>query len=111
MHARAVVERYRLWHHCCNHILFFGNILDNILVTLNSIGSINQSIKSNVNLALTRSRHFMVMSIAHYAEIIRKYINAFVSVFHESVAWRAWKVALLEPKRIAYAVGRPRCFS
>src|SRR5215208_2783081 len=89
----------------------FGIILDNIRVTLNGIGSINQGIKSNVNLALTGSRYFMVMSIADYAEIIRKYINAFVSVFHEGVAWRAWKVPLLEPKRIAHTVGRPRCFS
>src|ERR671919_381003 len=107
MHAGAVVKRYRLWHHRRNHVLFF----DNILVTLNSISSINQGIKSNVNLALTGSRYFMVMSVAHYAEIIRKYVNAFVSVFHEGVARRAWKIPLLKPKRIAYTVGRPRCFS
>src|SRR5215218_4334464 len=109
MHAGAIVERYRLWHHRRNHVLFFGNILDNILVTLNGIGSINQGIKSNVNLALTGSRYFMVMSIADYAEIIRKYINAFVSVFHEGVAWRPAHVPPHAPKPIAPTVNQPRC--
>src|ERR687895_21034 len=106
MHAGAIVERYRLWHHRRNHVLFFGNILDNILVTLNGIGSIKQGIKSNVNLALTGSRYFVVMSIAHYAEIICKYIDTFVSIFHEGVTRRAWKVSLLEPKRIAHTICR-----
>src|SRR5215210_651068 len=97
MHARPVVKRNRLWHHRRNHVLFLGNVLDNILVTLNGIGSINQGIKSDVDLALTGSRYFVMMSITHYAEIIRKYIDAFVTIFHEGVARRAWKVTLLEP--------------
>src|SRR5215217_7745769 len=73
------------------------NVLDNILVTLNGIGSINQGIKSDVDLALTGSRYFVVMSITHYAKIISKYIYAFVTIFHEGVTRRAWKVTLLEP--------------
>jgi hypothetical protein len=97
MHAGPIVERNRLWHHRRNHVLLFGNVLDNILVTLNGIGSINQGIKSDVDLALTGSRYFVVMSITHYAKIISKYIYAFVTIFHEGVARRAWKVTLLEP--------------
>src|SRR5919199_2282864 len=111
MHARAVIKCYRLWHHCRNHIVLFCNILNNILVTLHGISGINQAVKADVNLALACCGYFMVVSIAYNSKVICEHIHAFITILHESITGRTWKVTFLKSECIPYAVGRPRCLS
>src|SRR5262245_33838073 len=110
VHSRTIVKSYGLWHHCCNHVMLFGNVLYDILVALDAVCSIDQCVKTNVYFALTSCRDLVVVSVTHYAKVIGEHIYAFVAIFHQCIAWSTWQIAFLQAESIADAISGPWSF-
>src|SRR5688572_7153965 len=111
MHPRTVIQCNWFGHHCCYHVMLFCNVLDNVLVTLDRIGSINKTIVTNVYFALSSSRNFMMMGIANYSEIRTENVDTFMPIVHKSISRWTWKISLSQPESITNVFCLPGCFT
>ena len=97
VHPRAIVAIQGLGHERCRHPVLASHLLDHVLVDHEVVRALEQAATVEVDLALSRRRHLMVVYLAPHAHLRQRQHHIRTHVL-QRIGGRAGKVALLVPR-------------